>query len=139
MISSVSLAAALFSSPDLLLLDEPTNHLDIGTVIWLENFLENYEKTLVVVSHDRHFLNYICSDVMLIKDQVLLLVCLFISQQLLYFKGNYDSYEKTFKEEQLSYERQRLSIQGQIDHLMIFINRFRVNANRAPQIVSQLD
>lgn len=60
----------MFSSPDLLLLDEPTNHLDIGTVIWLENFLENYDKTLVVVSHDRHFLNYVCSDIMLIKDQV---------------------------------------------------------------------
>lgn len=67
----MSLAAALFSSPDLLLLDEPTNHLDIGTVIWLETFLEAYDKTLVVVSHDRHFLNYICSDIMLIKDQVI--------------------------------------------------------------------
>jgi ATPase subunit of ABC transporter with duplicated ATPase domains len=65
----VSLAAALFSSPDLLLLDEPTNHLDIGTVIWLESFLENYDKTLVVVSHDRHFLNYVCSDILLLKDQ----------------------------------------------------------------------
>lgn len=118
---SVSLAAALFSSPDLLLLDEPTNHLDIGTVIWLENFLEDYEKTLVVVSHDRHFLNYICTDIMLIKDQ-----------QILYFKGNYDSYEKVYKEEQLNYERERQSIQGQIDHLMVFINRWRVNANRAP-------
>ena len=66
----MSLAAALFSSPDLLLLDEPTNHLDIGTVIWLEDFLENYAKTLVVVSHDRHFLNTICSDILLIRDQV---------------------------------------------------------------------
>jgi singapore isolate B (sub-type 7) whole genome shotgun sequence assembly, scaffold_20 len=115
------LAAALFSSPDVLLLDEPTNHLDIGTVIWLEDFLENYEKTLVVVSHDRHFLNYVCTDIMLIKDQ-----------QILYFRGNYDTYEKVFMEERLSYERERQSIQGQIDHLMIFINRFRVNANRAP-------
>ena len=121
LISRVSLAAALFSSPDVLLLDEPTNHLDIGTVIWLEDFLENYEKTLVVVSHDRHFLNYVCTDIMLIKDQ-----------QILYFRGNYDTYEKVFMEERLNYERERQSIQGQIDHLMIFINRFRVNANRAP-------
>lgn len=59
---------------------------------------------------------------MLIKDQ-----------QILYFRGNYDTYEKVFMEERLSYERERQSIQGQIDHLMIFINRFRVNANRAPQ------
>ena len=58
---------------------------------------------------------------MLIKDQ-----------QILYFRGNYDTYEKVFMEERLNYERERQSIQGQIDHLMIFINRFRVNANRAP-------
>lgn len=117
----MSLAAALFSAPDVLLLDEPTNHLDIGTVIWLENFLEAYEKTLVVVSHDRQFLNYVCSDIMLIRDQ-----------QLLYFRGNYDTYEKVFLEERLARERERTAIQGQIDHLMIFVNRFRYNANRAP-------
>lgn len=119
--NSVSLAAALFSSPDVLLLDEPTNHLDIGTVIWLEGFLAGYEKTLVVVSHDRHFLNYVCSDIMLIKDQ-----------QLLYYRGNYDTYEKVFQEERLNRERERESLKAQIDHLMVFINRFRVNANRAP-------
>ena len=51
---------------------------------------------------------------------------------MLYFKGNYDTYEKVFKEERLNYERERMSNKAQIDHLMIFINRFRVNANRAP-------
>ena len=51
---------------------------------------------------------------------------------MLYFRGNYDAYEKTFEEENLNRERERASIKGQIDHLMIFINRFRVNANRAP-------
>ena len=83
--------------------------------------MADYEKTLVVVSHDRHFLNEVCSDILLIKDQ-----------QLLYFRGNYDTYEKVYLEERLNRERERQSIKGQIDHLMIFINRFRVNANRAP-------
>ena len=128
----MSLAAALFSSPDLLLLDEPTNHLDIGTVIWLEEFLEGYGKTLVVVSHDRDFLNTICTDIMLIRDQVFFSRFSSEAKQLLYFRGNYDAYEKTFEEERLNRERERASLKGQIDHLMVFINRFRVNANRAP-------
>ena len=115
------MAAALFSSPDVLLLDEPTNHLDIGTVIWLEDFLEKYFKTMVVVSYDIHLLIYVCTYIMFIYVHLIL-----------YFRGNYDTYEKVFMEERLSYERERQSIQGQIDHLMIFINRFRVNANRAP-------
>lgn len=59
----------------MLLLDEPTNHLEHRHGVWLENFLEAYDKTLVVVSHDRHFLNYICSDIMLIKDQVVMKGC----------------------------------------------------------------
>lgn len=68
--SRVVFATISYKRPHILLLDEPTNHLDIGTVIWLEDFLENYGKTLVVVSHDRHFLNSICTDIMLIRDQV---------------------------------------------------------------------
>ena len=57
----VLLAQALFGEPDILLLDEPTNHLDLAAIRWLENFILNYDKTVIVVSHDRHFLNQVCS------------------------------------------------------------------------------
>ena len=57
----VLLAQALFGNPDILLLDEPTNHLDLESIKWLENFLMNFENTVIVVSHDRHFLNKVCT------------------------------------------------------------------------------
>ncbi|MCV5296349.1 ATP-binding cassette domain-containing protein, partial [Escherichia coli] len=57
----VLLAQALFGQPDILLLDEPTNHLDLKAIQWLENFLMNFENTVIVVSHDRHFLNKVCT------------------------------------------------------------------------------
>jgi len=79
----ISLARALFVLPDLLLLDEPTNHLDLDAVIWLEAYLRRYKKTLVLVSHDRDFLNGVVTDI----------VCL-LDQKLVYYKGNYDSYER---------------------------------------------
>lgn len=59
----VLLAQALFGNPDILLLDEPTNHLDIESITWLENFLYNFENTVIVVSHDRHFLNKVCTHI----------------------------------------------------------------------------
>jgi len=83
----VSLAAALFIEPDLLLLDEPTNHLDLEAVLWLESYLVQYKHTLVVVSHDRGFLNEICTDIIEFKDL-----------KLKYFKGDYDIYVKTAEE-----------------------------------------
>lgn len=57
------LAQALFGNPDILLLDEPTNHLDIVSIKWLEEFLYNFENTVIVVSHDRHFLNQVCTHI----------------------------------------------------------------------------
>lgn len=123
----VSLAAALFSKPDLLLLDEPTNHLDIGTVIWLESFLSTLTGTLVVVSHDRLFLNGVCTDIILMRQQ-----------QLLYFKGDYDAFVRNYRDEQLNNLRERKNIQEQIAHMMTFVNRFRYNAVRAPLVQSRL-
>jgi len=79
----ISLARALFVLPDLLLLDEPTNHLDLDAVIWLEAYLKRYKKTLLLVSHDRDFLNGVVTDIICVKDK-----------KLVYYKGNYDSYEK---------------------------------------------
>src|SRR5690606_10369444 len=59
----VLLAQALFGNPDILLLDEPTNHLDAESIMWLENFLDNFQNTVIVVSHDRHFLDAVCTHV----------------------------------------------------------------------------
>jgi len=78
----ISLARALFVLPDLLLLDEPTNHLDLDAVIWLEAYLKRYKKTLLLVSHDRNFLNGVVTDIISLQDQ-----------KLVYFKGNYDNFE----------------------------------------------
>ena len=78
----VSLAAALFIEPDVLLLDEPTNHLDLEAVLWLESYLCEYKHTLVVVSHDRGFLNEICTDIIEFKNQKL--NCEYFSRSLLY-------------------------------------------------------
>jgi len=79
----VSLARALFIEPTLLMLDEPTNHLDLNAVIWLDNYLQNWKKTLLIVSHDQSFLDNVCSDIIHL-DQC----------KLWYYKGNYSTFKK---------------------------------------------
>merc|ERR1712198_619929 len=79
----VSLARALFIEPTLLMLDEPTNHLDLNAVIWLDNYLQQYKKTLLIVSHDQSFLDNVCSDIIHL-DQC----------KLWYYKGNYSMFKK---------------------------------------------
>ena len=80
----ISLAKALFSNPDLLLLDEPTNHLDLDAVMWLEDYIQNLEITVIVVSHAREFLNNVSEEIVE-----------FANGKLTYWKGNYNTYEKT--------------------------------------------
>ena len=74
----VSLAKALFMEPTLLLLDEPTNHLDLNAVIWLDNYLQHWKKTLLIVSHDQSFLDNVCTDIIHLD-----------MEKLFYYKGNY--------------------------------------------------
>ncbi|KAK7094429.1 ATP-binding cassette sub-family F member 1-like [Littorina saxatilis] len=95
----VSLARALFLEPTLLLLDEPTNHLDLNAVIWLDNYLQTWKKTLLVVSHDQSFLDNVCTDIIHLDQQ-----------KLFYYRGNYGAFKKMFvqkrKEQLKEYEKQ---------------------------------
>jgi ATP-binding cassette, subfamily F, member 1 len=96
----VSLARALFIEPNLLLLDEPTNHLDLNAVLWLDNYLQGWKKTVVIVSHDQDFLNNVITDVIHLDRQ-----------QLTYYRGNYEHFKtekrKTFSAQVKAYEQQQ--------------------------------
>lgn len=83
----ISLARALFVQPTLLLLDEPTNHLDLRAVLWLEEYLGRWKKTLVVVSHDRDFLNSVCTDIIHLHDE-----------KLHFYRGNFDAFEAGYEQ-----------------------------------------
>ncbi|KAI1319699.1 hypothetical protein EDD11_003393 [Mortierella claussenii] len=118
----LALARALFNKPDLLLLDEPTNMLDIPAVIWLENYLQTWPNTLLVVSHDREFLDEVATDILHQH-----------SEKLDYYKGNFTQFDTTKAERHKSQLRE---YENQIQyraHLQAFIDRWRYNANRAAQ------
>lgn len=122
----VLLAQALFGNPHILLLDEPTNHLDLHSIAWLENFLYNYENTVIVVSHDRHFLNKVCTHIADID---------FGKIQL--YVGNYDFwYESSQLALRLMRESNRKK-EDKIEDLQKFIQRFSSNASKAKQATSR--
>ncbi|CAN0439531.1 unnamed protein product, partial [Discosporangium mesarthrocarpum] len=78
----ISLARALFMEPTLLMLDEPTNHLDLNAVIWLDDYLQKWKKTLLVVSHDQDFLNSVCEEILHLD-----------AKKIVQYKGNYDQFK----------------------------------------------
>ena len=122
----VLLAQALFGNPNILLLDEPTNHLDLQSITWLENFLYNFESTVIVVSHDRHFLNKVCTHIADID---------FGKIQL--YVGNYDFW---YESSQLALKMMRDSNKKKeykIAELQKFIQRFSSNASKAKQATSR--
>ncbi|KAI8051101.1 P-loop containing nucleoside triphosphate hydrolase protein [Syncephalis plumigaleata] len=123
----LALARALFCKPDLLLLDEPTNMLDIPAVAWLEHYLQNWPNTLLVVSHDREFLDEVATDIMHQH-----------SERLDYYKGNFTQFDKTRVERRKNQVREYESQQQYRKHLQDFIDRWRYNANRAAQAQSKI-
>ncbi|XP_046678265.1 ATP-binding cassette sub-family F member 3 [Homalodisca vitripennis] len=123
----LALARALFSRPDLLLLDEPTNMLDIKAIIWLENYLQNWPTTLLVVSHDRHFLDTVPTDILHLH-----------SQRIEAYRGNYEVFDKTKTEKLKNQQREFEAQQQHRAHVQEFIDRFRYNANRASSVQSKI-
>lgn len=122
----VLLAQALFSDPDILLLDEPTNNLDINTIRWLETVLNERESTMVIISHDRHFLNTVCTHMADIDYG-----------ELRVYPGNYDDFMRaaTQAQERLHSENSKKS--AQIADLQQFVSRFSANASKAKQATSR--
>ncbi len=122
----VLLAQALFGSPDILLLDEPTNHLDIESINWLENFLGDFPNTVIVVSHDRHFLNQVCTYICDVD---------FGSIQL--YAGNYDFwYQSSQLALQMAKDANKKK-EEKIKELQAFIARFAANAAKSKQATSR--
>ncbi|MCW0313421.1 putative ABC transporter ATP-binding protein YheS [Pantoea ananatis] len=123
----LNLAQALLCRSDLLLLDEPTNHLDLDAVIWLERWLKSYEGTLILISHDRDFLDPVVDKVIHIEQQTMM-----------EYTGNYSSFERQrgakLAQQQALYQSQ----QEKVAHLQKYIDRFRAQATKAKQAQSRI-
>lgn len=122
----VLLAQALFGNPDVLLLDEPTNDLDINTISWLENFLADFKNTIIVVSHDRHFLDMVCTHVVDIDFKKISL-----------FTGNYSFWYETSEILLKQRSDKNKKTETKRAELMEFIARFSANASKAKQATSR--
>lgn len=123
----LALARTLMMPSDLLLLDEPTNHLDLDAMLWLEKWLQHYEGTVVMISHDSEFLNACCQHILHLSQR-----------RLNRYKGNYDAFllqrAQRLQQQQIAIERQ----QAQAQRLQAFINRFKAKASKAKQAQSRV-
>jgi ATPase subunit of ABC transporter with duplicated ATPase domains len=122
----VLLAQALFSKPDVLLLDEPTNNLDIHSIGWLEGVINAYDATMVIISHDRHFLNQVCTHIADLDFQ-----------QLRVYPGNYDDFMLASTQARQRVEASNAKAKDRISDLQEFVRRFSANASKARQATSR--
>jgi ATPase subunit of ABC transporter with duplicated ATPase domains len=122
----VLLAQALFSDPDVLLLDEPTNNLDINTIRWLETLLNERKSTMIIISHDRHFLNSVCTHMADIDYG-----------ELRVYPGNYDDFMTASTQVQERLQSQNAKKKAQRAELQQFVSRFSANASKAKQATSR--
>ncbi len=123
----VALAALLFSEPELLLLDEPSNHLDLEAVLWLEDFLKTYPATILLVSHERDFLNNVVDHILHLSHGKLQL-----------YPGGYDAFERQRAERQAHAAAAREKQQAERDKLQAFVDRWRYKATKAKQAQSRV-
>jgi ATP-binding cassette subfamily F protein 3 len=123
----VALAALLFSAPDLLLLDEPSNHLDLEAALWLESFLKAYRCSLIVVSHERDFLNAVADHILHLERGGLTL-----------YRGNYDSFARQRAERAAQTEAARKKQEARANKLQAYVDRWRYKAHTARQAQSRL-
>jgi ATPase subunit of ABC transporter with duplicated ATPase domains len=122
----VLLAQALFATPDVLLLDEPTNNLDIHSIGWLERTLNDYDATMIIISHDRHFLNQVCTHIADLDYQ-----------QLNIYPGNYDDFMLASVQARERVEAANAKAKDRISDLQEFVRRFSANASKARQATSR--
>jgi ATPase subunit of ABC transporter with duplicated ATPase domains len=122
----VLLAQALFSNPDILLLDEPTNNLDIDTIRWLEETLNQRESTMIIISHDRHFLNMVCTHMADLDYG-----------ELRVYPGNYDDYMTASTQARERLLADNAKKKAQISELQSFVSRFSANASKSKQATSR--
>jgi ATP-binding cassette subfamily F protein 3 len=123
----LNLARALMCRSDLLLLDEPTNHLDLDAVIWLENWLKSFPGTLLLISHDRDFLDAVCSHIAHIEQGGATL-----------YTGNYSAFEKSRAERLANQQAAYVKQQREVAHIRSYVERFRAKATKARQAQSRL-
>lgn len=123
----VSLAQTLFMPSDLMLLDEPTNHLDLDALLWLEQWLIRYPGTLLLISHDRDFLDAVCDHIVHFEQR-----------QLMLYRGNYSTFERTRAERQARAQAEAAKQQARREEIERFVARFRAQANKARQAQSRL-
>ncbi len=123
----LNLAQALMCRSDLLLLDEPTNHLDLDAVIWLQEWLKKYQGTLLLISHDREFLDQICTHIIHIEQQKAEI-----------YTGNYSAFETLRAEKLAQQQANYIKQQKEIEHIQSFITRFKAKATKAKQAQSRV-